>query len=46
VRLTLPSTVEPGSYIVAVDLIDELVCWLSDLDASYASRHPLEVLTG
>jgi SAM-dependent methyltransferase len=44
-RVRLPATLPPATYTLAVDLIDELVCWFSDLDPSRASRHAIEVVT-
>jgi hypothetical protein len=39
------ASVAPGRHSLAVDLVDELICWLSDLDPSCASRHAIEVRT-
>ena len=46
VRVALPAGVGPGRFTLVVDLIDELVCWFSDLEPASASRHALEVRTG
>ena len=43
VHVRVPATVAPGRYTLAVDLVDELICWFSDLDPACASRHAIEV---
>lgn len=43
-RVKVPRRLAPGSYVLSVDLVNELVCYFSDLDARGASRHKIEVL--
>ena len=43
VRVRIPDSIAPGRYVLAIDLIDELMCWFSDLDPAVASRHALDI---
>ncbi len=43
VRVRIPDSIAPGRYVLAIDLVDELMCWFSDLDPAVASRHALDI---
>ena len=42
-NLEVPSTMPPGAYVLKVDLVDEFVCWFSDLAPNRASEHRITV---
>jgi SAM-dependent methyltransferase len=42
-RLPIPGDLKPGEYELVVDLVNELVCWFSDLPGNEADRQPLIV---
>jgi hypothetical protein len=41
--LELPRDFEPGTYELRVDLVDELICWFSDIPGNVASTTLVEV---
>jgi SAM-dependent methyltransferase len=41
IQLPIPADVKPGEYALVVDLVNELVCWFSDLPGNEAHRQPL-----
>jgi hypothetical protein len=43
VDFVVPASLPPGAYTVKVDLVDELICWFSDLPANRALEHPVLV---
>jgi SAM-dependent methyltransferase len=43
IQLPIPPDVKPGEYELVVDLVNELVCWFSDLPGNQADRQPLVV---
>jgi SAM-dependent methyltransferase len=43
VAIELPADLPPGEYLLQFDLVDELVCWFSDVSAELASTHPIVV---
>ena len=43
IQLPIPADLKPGEYELVVDLVNELVCWFSDLPGNQADRQPLLV---
>lgn len=43
VQLAIPADLKPGEYEVVVDLVNELVCWFSDLPGNEPDRQPIVV---
>jgi SAM-dependent methyltransferase len=43
IQLPIPPDLNPGEYELVVDLVNELVCWFSDLPGNVADRQPLVV---
>jgi len=43
IQLPIPADLKPGEYEVVVDLVNELVCWFSDLPGNEPDRQPLVV---
>jgi SAM-dependent methyltransferase len=43
IQLPIPADFTPGEYEVVVDLVNELVCWFSDLRGNEPDRQPLVV---
>jgi hypothetical protein len=41
--LDLPASVVPGEYVLKVDLVDEFVCWFSDIPPNRPSEHRIRV---
>ncbi|MEP7116846.1 MAG: class I SAM-dependent methyltransferase [Acidobacteriota bacterium] len=39
----LPPALPPGDYLLKVDLVDEFVCWFSDLPDNAASEHRIRI---
>jgi hypothetical protein len=39
----LPPTLAPGTYVIKVDLVDEFVCWFSDVAPNRAIEHRVMV---
>jgi hypothetical protein len=39
----IPSSLPPGGYVLKVDLVDEFVCWFSDLAPNVPREHHLVV---
>ncbi len=39
----VPATLPPGDYLVKVDLVDEFICWFSDLPSTQPSEHRVVV---
>lgn len=43
IAFAVPPAIPPGSYVLKVDLVNELVCWFSDLPSNRASEHRIRV---
>ncbi len=43
IDMALPSTLPPGAYVLKVDLVDEFVCWFSDVAPNRASEHRITI---
>jgi SAM-dependent methyltransferase len=42
-ELELPPTLPPGEYVLKVDLVDEFICWFSDVAPNRASEHRITI---
>ncbi len=39
----VPATLPPGDYVVKVDLVDEFICWFSDIPSNQPNEHRVVV---
>ena len=42
--MDVPRDLPPGDYVLKVDLVDELVCWFSDIPPNRPSDHRIRIL--
>ena len=43
IDMALPFTLPPGAYVLKVDLVDEFVCWFSDVAPNRTSEHHITI---
>ncbi len=44
IMIVVPADLTPGRYRLQFDMVDELICWFSDLSADPASYQPLTIV--